>query len=243
MTDLKSELRQYWEATRKSFALDPVDTFADIRRGMWTSEEIANHAFSDETFGRITWDEEELPYHNNLHTLSVLKEIDKRSAWLSLKELATCRLAAFFHDHGYRPGDDQNEANAVLEMWNLMDLLHPERLREAARAILATRPRLRQPIGSIGHVLRDADQAILASDYTEYLAYATRIRAEYPDLGHQDWIKGRSAFLRQTLAQDRIYLFDNVRDEKKARKNLMWELRKLNGVHDAKEPEGFYEER
>jgi hypothetical protein len=42
------------------------------------------------------------------------------------------------------------------------------------------------------------------------------------------------------LAQDRIYLLDHAENERQARRNLMWELRKLNGVHDAMEPEGFY---
>lgn len=237
MPTTKDRLYGYWEKVRRNLSFDPMDTFVDSRRGRWTGAEVANMTFGDDTFERITFDEEELPYHNNAHTLAVLEAIDERRGELSLKELGTCRLAAFWHDYGYKPGDDQNEANAVLEMWDVMDLLHPERLRQAARAILATRPKLRQPIGPIGHVLRDADQAVLAGTYTEYLAYATRIRAEYPNLSPEAWKRGRSEFIRQMLAQDRIYLLEGTEGhEKIARRNLMWELGKLNGGHDTNLP-------
>ncbi|MGC0249339.1 DUF4031 domain-containing protein [Pseudactinotalea sp. Z1748] len=148
-------------------------------------------------------------------------------------------LAAWFHDAVYDglPGEDE-QASADLARAELgPDRLGPEalpseRIEEVARLVLLTRTHSPLPGDHHGALLCDADLAMLAREAAGYRRYTLDVRAEYAHVPHADFIKGRTAVVRQLLELDPLYRTERGRElwQEAARANLRAELATLTAT-------------
>ncbi len=142
-------------------------------------------------------------------------------------------LAAWFHDAVYDSrAQDNEEQSAVLAVSSLRPLRLPEALlAETARLILLTKTHQAAPADTAGHLLLDADLAVLGAEEAEYDAYARAIRREYDWVPEEAYRPGRREVLETFLGRPRIYFTPVLaaRREEKARNNLRREIAALGG--------------
>jgi predicted metal-dependent HD superfamily phosphohydrolase len=81
-----------------------------------------------------------------------------------------------------------------------------------------------------GHVLCDADLAILAAGAERYASYTRGVRSEYGHLPDADFAAGRVAVLRDLLAKPALFETDEGRRrwEQRARANVAREIDHLS---------------
>jgi predicted metal-dependent HD superfamily phosphohydrolase len=168
-------------------------------------------------------------YHNLDHLADVLRSID------GLQHLAlhpdTVRFAAWFHDAVYDPrASDNEERSAALAGDRLQQLrMPPETVAAVRRLVLLTRQHLADPDDPDGHVLVDADLAILGAPPADYQRYAGQIRREYGWVPGAEYRMGRIVVLRRFLERPRLYFTDEMHRarEEQARDNLRGEIARL----------------
>jgi predicted metal-dependent HD superfamily phosphohydrolase len=168
-------------------------------------------------------------YHNLDHLAAVLHAVD------GLQHLTdhpdAVRFAAWFHDAVYDPrAADNEERSAALAEDRLQQLrLPPETVADVRRLILLTRSHLAGPDDHDGHVLLDADLAVLGAPPADYQRYAGQIRREYAWVPEAEYRAGRGAVLRRFLERPRLYFTDEMHRsrEQQARDNLRDEIARL----------------
>ena len=181
---------------------------------------------------RSMWNEPHRAYHNLGHLAAVLAHVEILSGHASHPERV--QLAAWFHDAIYNSQAPDNEersaglAQRTCDRWGLS----LEVGQDVARLILLTKSHFADPEDLNGHVLLDADLAILGTSPSEYLQYAQAIRQEYSWVPEEDYRRGRAAVLRGFLDRDTLFFTDQYRSqmESAARINLQEELRRLGGL-------------
>lgn len=136
-----------------------------------------------------------------------------------------CLLAAWFHDVVYDPGATDNEersAEVLVEWIGAQDDDAPR----AAQLVRMTAEHRPLPDDTEGAILSDADLAVLGGSPQAYERYREQVRAEFADVGDEDWAAGRGAVLRDLLDRDRLFLTDEAHErwEESARRNLRAEL-------------------
>ena len=164
-------------------------------------------------------------YHDLRHLAEVLEHVEElMDADDPAREAVL--LAAWFHDVVYDGQGDLEErsaqrAEAVLggsplgvEVARLVRLTGSHRPDEGDRA---------------GHVLCDADLAILAADPDRYASYTRGVRREYASVPDADFAAGRAAVLNDLLAKPSLFHTDQGRRrwEQRARANVEAEIRSL----------------
>jgi predicted metal-dependent HD superfamily phosphohydrolase len=170
-------------------------------------------------------------YHTLDHLADVLRLIE------DLHPLAgdpdAVRFAAWFHDAVYDPrAADNEEQSADLAVDRLRRLRVPgETVTAARRLILLTKRHHAQPEDRDGHVLLDADLAILGAGDADYRCYARQIRQEYAWVPEAAYREGRAAVLRRFLERPRLYFTEPMHSsrEEQARRNLRAEITMLTG--------------
>ena len=81
---------------------------------------------------------------------------------------------------------------------------------------------------SDGHILLDADLAVLAAEPSRYDAYAQAIRREYAHIPAEAYRQGRTAVLARLLAREQLYFLSaHGAWETSARLNLRREMARL----------------
>lgn len=167
-------------------------------------------------------------YHDLAHLDEVLHRVDQLAD--EAEDVATVRLAAWFHDAVYDPSaEDNEEASARLATRVLTGLRVPDEV--AARVADLVRVTVDHEPGADrdGAVLCDADLAVLASDAPRYTTYVDGVRTEYRHLDDATFAAGRARVLRSLL--DRPWLFHTSHGratwEAPARANLRGELSRL----------------
>jgi predicted metal-dependent HD superfamily phosphohydrolase len=142
-------------------------------------------------------------------------------------------LAAWFHDAVYDSrAQDNEEQSAALAIASLWPLGMPEPLlAETARLILLTKTHQAAPDDNLGHLLLDADLAVLGAEEAAYDAYARAIRREYDWVPEEAYRSGRRRVLEGFLNRPHIYFTPLLaaRIEEKARRNLRREITSLGG--------------
>jgi predicted metal-dependent HD superfamily phosphohydrolase len=164
-------------------------------------------------------------YHNLRHLAEVLAMVD------GLGCEPAVRLAAWFHDAIYDSRSKDNEersaelAETVLGGFRLPAPL----IADVRRLILLTKTHSSDADDSDGHVLLDADLAILGADERRYDEYAASIRREYAWVGEEAYREGRGRVLDGFLRRPRLYFTDALfgSHELRARDNLSLELAAL----------------
>ena len=168
-------------------------------------------------------------YHNLQHVAEVLVHIDRLSSYCQHHHLVA--LAGWLHDIVYVPGADDNEVQSANLAASLLQplALDPAQLAELRRLILLTASHRAAPGDGNGHVLLDADLAILGAVAARYDEYAAAIRREYAHLTPEQFRRGRAQLLRQMLERDFLYYTPPMRAERegRARHNMERELAHL----------------
>ena len=171
--------------------------------------------------------------HRGYHDLRHLAEVlDRVEELLARPETAGVEpdavvLAAWFHDAVYDGRPDDEERSAVLAESALAAAGVPASLvAEVARLVRLTHDHRPEPDDLPGHVLCDADLAILAAGHARYDEYVRDVRREYAHLDDETFRTGRAAVLRALLAKPTVFHTSYARDtwEDAARANLYREL-------------------
>jgi predicted metal-dependent HD superfamily phosphohydrolase len=128
------------------------------------------------------------------------------------------------HDNEERSAD---HARAVLRPLGVPDPV----VDEAARLIRLTQGHYTGPDDTAGHVLLDADLAVLGADGPAYDAYARAIRREYAWVPEGAYREGRRRVLEGFLRRPRLYATEAMfaSREGPARANLRREIASLGG--------------
>lgn len=171
-------------------------------------------------------------YHNLLH-IGKVDEMLNRYRSLA-RNFVALKFAGDGHDVVYVPGSETNETDSGVYMRGAMSRLGipVAIIDETERIIVITKDHKTTADDIDGKLMIDADFAIFASPQEEYDTYARGIWQEYVGSGRvsEDRFKmGRSALIKDWLAQDRIFLVDDIRRdlEPVARRNLEKELTRL----------------
>jgi predicted metal-dependent HD superfamily phosphohydrolase len=180
-----------------------------------------------------TYDSPKRHYHNLNHIYSLLKLVDKY--YTQLQDPKTIQFTIWYHDVIYNVFKKNNEEkSAQLAKEQLAKLnIDKQIISDSYSLILATKKHfLPKELNSSfdAKFLIDIDLSILGADLENYKEYIKQIRQEYsiyPDLLYNN---RRKKVLEHFLNSKRIYKTDLFFKlyEKKARKNLAFELHQLS---------------
>lgn len=204
-------LRERWGQFFAALATDPIaaeQSFADL---------ATRYAHPDRH------------YHNLEHLRHVLETIDRLTPLA--QDLPAVLLAAWFHDAIYDARAKDNEEQSAAHARLVLERLGvPKTLTDrVAELIRLTKTHSAPPDDIDGHILLDADLAILGADETVYRHYAEAIRREYAWVPEADYRMGRTAVLQRFAERESIFHCQQMRDEFEgsARQNLQAERNAL----------------
>jgi len=133
-------------------------------------------------------------------------------------------LAWTYHDVIYKPKAKNNEEKSaeLFKEHNEMIGCCGTLADDIVRRILTTTHKNENE----KNILTDIDLAGLGADHNTYWMNNRRIRREYQYLTLDEWVAGRTSFIKQFLSRDSIFWNENFkkRYEKQAQKNLQNEL-------------------
>ena len=168
-------------------------------------------------------------YHNLAHVYDVLQHVQPFLA--QARQPQALLLAAWFHDAVYDPRCQDNEAQSAAYATAVLTELGVSEgvVAETARLIGLTAVHETAVYDIDGHILLDADLAILAAAPAIYAAYAAAIRREYAHVPEEAYRAGRTAVLARLLARPQLYgLPAHATWEAPARLNLRREMAQLS---------------
>ena len=164
-------------------------------------------------------------YHNLTHIEAVLNHI--QPFLLTAHNPVALQLAAWFHDVIYDAQRHDNEAQSALFAREILAKLgvSEDEISEVERLIMLTAGHETSFSDLDGHILLDADLAILAEEPTQYDVYAQAIRLEYAHVGDEAYRVGRGHVLRRFGERPFLYYLPEHQSwEAAARANLRREL-------------------
>ncbi|MEU7822158.1 metal-dependent phosphohydrolase [Catellatospora sp. NPDC049133] len=165
------------------------------------------------------WSEPQRYYHTVEHLAACLELVGDEPV---------VALAVWGHDAVYDPtAADNEERSAVLTAELLTECEVPVAvIEEVSRLIRLTAGHAVAPGDRNGALLADADLAILAAPWPDYVRYVAAVRAEYSHVPDDLWRIGRSTVLQSLLALPTLYHHTPAL-ESPARTNLHRELSSL----------------
>lgn len=172
------------------------------------------------------WNEPHRHYHSATHLLAVLEALDALTGRDVPRPVA---LAAWFHDAVYNGTPSDEEDSAILAQSCLNGLVETWEVAEVARLVRLTTNHSPSPKDRAGHLLCDADLAILGGPDSEYSRYVAGVRRDYGHVSEADFSKGRTAVLRRLLTLDPLFRTPKGRElwADQAHHNLTEELATL----------------
>jgi predicted metal-dependent HD superfamily phosphohydrolase len=202
--------------------MDLQNTWADL---------LARHGYCAAT-GRATFDDlarcygaPERHYHTLDHIGAVLETVRSLNGGPADPAL---EFAVWFHDVVYDTHATDNEERSADHAAAVLSNLRIAKnvIAEIRRLILLTKTHQTAAEDGTGHILLDADLAILGTPAAEYDRYAAAIRREYAWVPDADYRRGRRRVLEQFLTRPRLYFTEalRVQRESAARDNLRREI-------------------
>lgn len=176
---------------KAKYRVKSVATVLELR---WNSLLPGQEALGADLLAR--WNEPHRHYHSGTHLLAVLEALDLLTGRNPPRPVV---LAAWFHDAVYNGTTTDEEESAVLAQACLDGVLQPEEVAEVARLVRLTATHAPNLQDYPGHLLCDADLAILGSGSAEYARYASNVRKDYAHIQDEPFAQGRAAVLRQLL--------------------------------------------
>ncbi len=172
------------------------------------------------------WNEPHRHYHSATHLLAVLEALDALTDRQTTRPVA---LAAWFHDAVYNGTAADEEDSAILAQVRLNNLVPPDESDEVARLVRLTATHSPSARDDAGHLLCDADLAILGGRPDAYSRYTEGVRKDYAHVSEPDFAKGRAAVVRQLLALEPMFHTARGRElwAARSRENLNRELESL----------------
>lgn len=165
-------------------------------------------------------------YHGPEHLLAMLGFLRESST-----HEAAVYWATFYHDYIYLAGRKDNESrSADLAKQQMQQLaVDTELIHQTILLIEATAAHKPLDKDWMNRFL-DADMSILGADSAVYQTYVENVRKEYQQIPTLLFNAGRKSFLKNCLDSPRVFITDWFfeRFEEQARKNLAWELTRLN---------------
>lgn len=174
-------------------------------------------------------------YHDPRHLEEVLDHLDLLLAEVPAPErdgvdVATLRLAAWFHDAVYEGSPDDEERSARLAEESLATThLDADAVAEVARLVRLTAAHDPSDGDLAGALLSDADLAVLAAGPERYADYVTGVRREHAHVPDEAFRRGRAEVLRALLSAPALFRTAPGRRlwERQARANVEAELAAL----------------
>lgn len=190
------------------------------RRAGARSARITLEATAAELVAR--WAEPHRHYHDPAHLESCLDEVEDEPV---------VALAAWGHDAIYDPHSPSNEERSAQLLASLLlrCAVPVEVIAQAIHLVRLTKGHEVAEGDRLGAMLADADLAVLARPWDEYLSYVDAVRTEYAHVPEGLWRNGRAAVLRGLLDQPTLFHLHPER-EAPARANLAHELAGLISV-------------
>lgn len=178
------------------------------------------------------WAEPHRRYHTRAHLFAVLASLERIADGGGPPRAVV--LAAWFHDAVYtagtggsqQPGVDE-EASARLAEERLAAAGLPDgEVGEVGRLVRLTAGHAPAASDAAGHLLCDADLAVLGRDRRGYRRYAAQVREEFAHVPDEAFRAGRASVLEHLLALDPLFRTETARGlwAAQARHNLRAEL-------------------
>lgn len=167
--------------------------------------------------------------HRIYHTLSHLEHFWQQLDSVENQALITpdVHLAVWYHDIVYRPGRNDNESKSVARLQSDGYMLGIDKatIEAASALILATVKHQSNGRVSCDYFL-DANMSVYGASSEVYQTYCEAIAKEHKRVPRFMFRRGRSQFIRQTLASPKIFLTEHFakKYEYRARQNLSAEL-------------------
>lgn len=179
----------------------------------------------------LRWNEPHRHYHCATHLLAVLEALDQLTERNVPRPVA---LAAWFHDAVYNGTASDEEDSAQLAQRLLSGVVPAEETTEVARLIRLTATHSPTPADDAGHLLCDADLAVLGGAPEAYSRYLTNVRQDFARVSASDFAKGRAGVVRRLMALEPLFHTQRGSDlwADQARLNLAQEWEQLN--HDGR---------
>jgi predicted metal-dependent HD superfamily phosphohydrolase len=138
-------------------------------------------------------------------------------------------LAAWFHDAVYNGSPADEEDSAALAEQRLENLLPAVDVAEVVRLVRLTATHAPTPADDAGHLLCDADLAVLGGSPGDYSRYVAGVRQDYAHVPEAAFTQGRAAVVRQLLDLEPLFHTERGRElwAVQARQNLTEELQRL----------------
>ncbi|MEO8776615.1 MAG: hypothetical protein ABI468_09910 [Candidatus Nanopelagicales bacterium] len=175
------------------------------------------------------YDEPHRGYHDRRHLEEVLGYVDELAGLAD--DADAVRMAAWFHDAVYDPGQQDNEvASAELAQELLPGHgVGAVQVAEVVRLVRLTAGHDPVDGDRNGAVLCDADLAVLGREPAAYHDYADSVRKEYRALDDATFAGGRARVLEALLARPQLFGTAVARErwDAPARRNLTDELSDL----------------
>ncbi|AIY02621.1 hypothetical protein ART_3022 [Arthrobacter sp. PAMC 25486] len=182
---------------KAKYRVKSVSTVLELR---WNALMPRQPGLGAELLGR--WSEPHRHYHSATHLLAVLEALDALTGHQTPRPVA---LAAWFHDAVYNGTAADEEDSAVLAQARLNKLLSVDETAEVGRLVRLTATHSPATGDIAGHLLCDADLAILGGEPQAYSRYVSGVRRDYAHVSEGDFAKGRAAVVRQLLALQPLF--------------------------------------
>jgi len=203
-----------------------------VRAGATATRAAVEAAYADVA---ARYEEPHRRYHTRSHIAAMLERIDEilapQARESPVRDPDAVVLAGWLHDVVYDPARNDNEQrSAVYAEAQLSGLgVPPATVAETVRLILLTIAHDAGSQDAAGHVLLDADLAILGAPTDVYERYAAGIRAEYAFVPADVFAERRAAVLDGLLSRPRLFLTDELHQllDASARANIAAEITRL----------------
>lgn len=206
---------------KAKYRVKSVATVLELR---WNSLMPQHPALGSQLLDR--WSEPHRHYHSSTHLLAVLEALDALTGRATPRPVA---LAAWFHDAVYNGTTSDEEDSAVLAQSCLKNIVGQEESSEVARLVRLTATHSPAPEDSNGHLLCDADLAILGGEEGDYGRYLAGVRRDYTHVPELEFNQGRATVVRQLLELEPLFHTQKGRElwADRAHTNLSQELSSL----------------